>query len=438
MEILNTIFYFVVTLGILVFIHELGHFLAAKLFGMRVDTFSLGFPPRAFGKQIGETDYCVSWIPIGGYVKIAGMIDESLDTEFLNQEPQPWEYRAKPIWQRMIVISAGVIMNVMLAIGIFWGINYVQGKSVWNTTQVGYVMEGSPAEKAGLIGGDKIVSINNVPMANWDDIRNHIYIENLGEDLTLTLERNGQEIRIRAPYDLIKGSTEGSFGIAPSQTEILISTVEPGKPAAQLGLKPNDVLIALDGQPIRYDRKVNEIVKAHAGKPLPVEWKRGDSLMTGTVTPTDKGLIGISFGLRYNGPVVKTEYSLLEALSVGTKNAFNVIDLTIKGVSRIFVGNATFSDSVAGPIRIAQIASQAAEVGIATYLIMMAFLSMSLAFLNILPIPALDGGHLLFLIVEGVIGRELPVKVKLVVQRAGLVFLLGFMAFAIYNDIRNF
>src|SRR5512136_2637880 len=135
MDFFPTLFYFLVVIGILVLVHELGHFLAAKLCGMRVDRFSIGFPPRAFGKQFGETDYCVSWIPIGGYVKIAGMIDESFDTEFLQSEPQPWEFRAKPIWQKVIVLSAGVIMNILLAIAIFWGINVVQGKTVRDTTR---------------------------------------------------------------------------------------------------------------------------------------------------------------------------------------------------------------------------------------------------------------------------------------------------------------
>jgi regulator of sigma E protease len=438
MEILNTIFYFIITLGILVFIHELGHFLAAKLFGMRVDVFSLGFPPRAFGKKIGETDYCVSWIPIGGYVKIAGMIDESFDTEYLKNEPQPWEYRSKPIWQRMIVISAGVIMNILLAIGIFAAIAYVQGKTVWDTTEIGYVLEGSPAESVGLKSGDKILAINDKPISNWEDVRGNIYIESIGNELTITVLRDGRHVPIHVAREIAAGLSEGSFGIAPNHTEIVINTVDPGKPASQLGLKPGDVLLKLDNQPIRYDRRVNEIVRSHAGQPLPVEWRRGDTLMTGTVVPSDKGLIGISFGLRYNGPVKKTNYTLLQALPEGVKNIGNVIGLTIQGIASLLSGRTPLAQSLAGPIKIAQFASQTAELGIFTYLSFMAFLSINLAILNILPIPALDGGHLLLLVVEGIIGRELPVKAKLIIQRAGFVLLLAFMAFAVYNDIRNF
>lgn len=438
MEFLSTLFYFIVTLGILVFIHELGHFLAAKLFGMRVDVFSLGFPPRAFGKKIGETDYCISWIPIGGYVKIAGMIDESFDTDYLKQEPQPWEYRSKPIWQRMIVISAGVLMNIMLAVAIFWGINYMQGKSVWDTTEIGYVLEGSLAETAGLKGGDRILSINGAAVANWDDVRNNIYLENIGSDLRFRVLRHGAEVDVVIAQQSLQELSDGSFGITPNHTEIVIDRVDPDMPAATLGLKPADVLLALGGQPLRYDRSVNEIVRSHTGKPLPVEWRRGDSIMTGTVTPTEKGLIGIAFGLRYNGPVIRTEYSLLEALPASIQSIGNVIGLTVQGIASIISGRTDFSSSVAGPIKIAQLASQTAGLGIVTYLNFMAFLSISLAILNILPIPALDGGHLLFLVIEGLIGRELPVKFKLVIQRAGFVLLLTLMALVVFNDIRNF
>jgi len=196
MQILETLFYFVVTLGVLVFVHEFGHFIAAKLTGMRVDRFSIGFPPRAFGKQVGETDYCVSWIPIGGYVKIAGMIDESFDTEFLDRPPEAHEFRAKPIWQRMVVISAGVIMNLLLATVIFWGINYVQGRIVRETTEVGYVIEKSPAASAGLREGDFIVSVNGRKTSNWEDVLTELFLESAGNDVTMTVVRGGQETQI--------------------------------------------------------------------------------------------------------------------------------------------------------------------------------------------------------------------------------------------------
>ena len=184
MQTLNMLMYTAITLGVLIFIHELGHFLAAKLTGMRVDRFSIGFPPRAFGKIVGETDYCISWIPIGGYVKIAGMIDESFDTDFLEHEPQPWEFRAKPLRYRMLVISAGVIMNVLLALAIFWAISYVNGKVTRETTEIGYVLPESPAAGAGLVAGDKILSINGKPVSDWEEIENLVYIENLGNDIT--------------------------------------------------------------------------------------------------------------------------------------------------------------------------------------------------------------------------------------------------------------
>ncbi|HJW28687.1 MAG TPA: site-2 protease family protein, partial [Saprospiraceae bacterium] len=178
MQVINMILYTGIALGVLVFIHELGHFLAAKLTGMRVDRFSLGFPPRAFGKKIGDTDYCISWLPLGGYVKIAGMIDESFDTDFLHRTPEPYEFRAKPIWARMIVISAGVIMNAVLAVCIFWGLNYTHGRLIEETTEIGYVVAGSPAERAGLMRGDKVLSVNKQQVTHWDEIQNLIYINN--------------------------------------------------------------------------------------------------------------------------------------------------------------------------------------------------------------------------------------------------------------------
>ncbi len=438
MQFLTTVLYFIITLGVLVLVHELGHFLAAKLFGMRVDRFSVGFPPRAFGKKIGETDYCVSWIPIGGYVKIAGMIDESFDTDFLSKPPEPWEFRAKPVWQRIIVICAGVVMNLVLATVIFWGINYVQGSVVRETTTVGYVAENSPAAKAGLQAGDRVLEINGKPVRNWDEIYSDVYIESLGNDVHFVVDRGGARKELDLSRTAIPEPDQVALGIVPEKTEIVVQTVEPGKPADLLGLKPNDVLLAMNGAPVRLDQKVRETVEASAGKPLEVEWRRDGTVMHGTTVPTMEGRIGITFGARYNGPITRIRYTLLEALPRGVREIGNVTVLFVQQIWQIITGKTPFSQSVGGPIRIAQMATQTAEMGLPTYLGFMALLSVSLAVLNILPFPALDGGHLAFLIYEGVFRREVPIRVKLGLQRAGFVLLLAFMAFVVYNDLVHF
>jgi regulator of sigma E protease len=435
MQFLETVFYFVVTLGVLVFIHELGHFLAAKLFGIRVDRFSIGFPPRAFGKKFGDTDYCVSWVPIGGYVKIAGMIDESFDTEFINNAPEPWEFRSKPVWQRMIVMVAGVVMNIFLAVAIFWGINYSQGRSVRETTTIGYVLDDSPAARAGLRSGDRVVSINDQPIKNWDDILTGVYIETLGRDITMVIARGGVEQSIFIARSAVPDPGQTPFGIVPEKTNVVVTTVEPGMPADKIGMKMGDVIVHLDTMAIRYDGRVRDVVKAHAGKRLFVEWRRGETVMHDSTTPTADGRIGIGFTAQYDGVISRVEYSLPAAFWQGAKDVINVSGLFVQQMWQIVTGKAALKDSVGGPVRIAQMATQSAEHGIVTYLGFMALLSMSLAILNVLPFPALDGGHLVILLYEWIFRRDLPVKVKIGIQKAGFVLLLVFMAFVLYNDL---
>ncbi len=440
MQFLETLLYFVITLGVLVFVHEFGHFIAAKLCRMRVDRFSIGFPPRAIGKQIGETDYCISWIPIGGYVKIAGMIDESFDTEHIDQPPQPWEFRSKPIWQRMIVISAGVIMNIILAVGIFWALDYFQGRSVRETTEIVYVGEGSPAASAGLQAGDKIIAINDKPITNWDQILTSIYVETVGEDVHLSLQRQGSRVEATIPRTAIPDPAQVPLGIVPLGTEdsCIVNTVQAGMPADKAGLKPHDVLLSMSGVRIHYDQNVRELVKANAGKPLAMEWRRGDTTLSGTVTPSTDGKIGISFGVRYKGPITTIRYSLAQSFTQGVKDIVNISGLFAQQLWQLVTGKVSFSQSVGGPIMIAKQADQAAEMGFFPFLSFMALLSISLAVLNILPFPALDGGHLVFLVYEGVFRKEIPVKVKIGLQKAGIALLLAFMAFVLYNDIAHF
>lgn len=438
MQVLEMVFYAAVTLGILVFIHELGHFLAAKLTGMRVDRFSLGFPPRAFGKQFGDTDYCVSWIPIGGYVKIAGMIDESFDTTFLSQEPQPWEFRAKPMTARMFVISAGVIMNILLAVLVFWGLHFERGKYLKETTEVGYVIQGSVADKVGLRGGDRIVTVNGKSVTHWDEIANLIYIDNLGSDIALDVDRNGEHKHFFIPRKNLPQSSEDQFGIVPAHTQVEIEDVEPSMPADKIGIEAGDVIVSLDSIPIATDDQVVKIIHEHAGKSLSMTWKRGDRLQSGTAAVTNAGRIGIKLASVYRGPSKHIDYSLIEALPEAIKDIEQGTILFYRSIGRLIVGKASFKESFGGPIKIAQIATQSAEMGLSSYLVFMGMLSMSLAIINILPIPALDGGHLLLLLYEKIFRREIPHRVKIAIQQAGFVLLLAFMAFVIYNDITSF
>lgn len=437
MEFLSTVFYFIVTIGILVFIHELGHFAAAKFFGMRVERFSIGFPPRAFGKQIGETDYCVSWIPIGGYVKIAGMIDESLDTEHLGREPEPWEFRAKPIWQRSIVMAAGVIMNLFLAVVIFWGIIYAQGRVVRPVTEIGYVAPDSPAEKAGLRTNDRVRSINDTPVSQWDQIESMIYAETVGQDISIAVEREGAPVTVEIRRLDLPELTEERFGIYPAGLVAVVASVQGGMPGDELGLMPGDTIISVNGTTVTY-AALPPSIRANAGREMVLGWKRGDSAFTRTVTPTAEGVIGVSLMAAYQGPIVREDYSLLAALPVSVREVWFTSGLFFRNIWQIVVGEASFSKSIGGPVRIAQMANRSAESGVVSFFGFVALLSISLALLNILPFPALDGGHLLFLGYEALFRREIPARVKIVIQQAGMILLLVFMAFVLYNDLLHF
>ncbi len=437
MQVLNMIFYTGITLGVLVFIHELGHFLAAKMTGMRVDRFSIGFPPRAFGKKIGETDYCISWVPLGGYVKIAGMVDESMDTEFIDREPEPWEFRSKSMMARTFVLCAGVAMNVLLAVIIFWAIHYTRGTFIQATTEVGYVAEGSAPDLAGLKPGDQILSINNTPVHHWEEVQDVMYIENLGNDLSLTVEREGKQIPIFIPVQGRKSPTDVQSEIGVAHTEAIIQDVMSNMPAQQLGLKGGDILLTLNGKQISWPSIVT-LIKQSAGKDITLAWKRGDQLLSGSTTVTNDGYIGIHIGGRYVGPSKQIQYTLLQAFPEGLKDIGQSVSLFTLTIGKIFAGKATVKESFGGPVAIAQMATQSAESGFLVFIWFMAQLSMSLAILNILPIPALDGGHLLLLVIEKIFRREIPHKVKLAIQQAGFILLLAFMAFVIYNDISKF
>ncbi len=438
MEFVHSAFYFLITIGVLVFIHEFGHFIAAKACRMRVDRFSIGFPPRAFGKKIGETDYCVSWIPVGGYVKIAGMVDESFDTEFINHAPEPWEFRSKPIWQRMIVISAGVLMNLFLAVAIFWGINYVNGGLFRQTTEVGYIVPGSGAEKAGFKEGDKIRAINGEKIEHWDAIQSAMYVDYSGDDLSIDIERGGAVQTIAVPHGMVPDISDASFGLLPNQTEAIVVDVLPNKPAEGAKVQSGDIIVSIDHQKVMNQFQVTRIIRANAGKKIEFELIRDSKPLLTPITPTSEGLIGISIESRYVGPIEHVHYSLFESFPKGLSDVLGATKLFVSSIWHIVERKASFSKSVGGPIKIAQMATRTAEIGLMSFLGFIALLSISLAVMNILPFPALDGGHLVMLVYEAIFRKPIPHKVQQTVQQAGVVLLLTFMAFVIYNDITGF
>ncbi|MFA6456473.1 MAG: RIP metalloprotease RseP, partial [Bacteroidota bacterium] len=436
---------------ILVFVHELGHFLAAISCGMRADVFALGMGNRVFGwnkitgfsfgklkeglELHGNTDYRVAAFPIGGYVKISGMIDESLDTELQQTEAQPWEYRSKPVWQRMIVISAGVIMNILLAVGIFWGINYVQGESFMKTTEVGIVIKDSPAAKAGLLTGDKVLSVNGTPMEYWEAIQTSIYFDYLGQDITLEIERASTHRTVVISQNDIPDISQSTFGIFPNNTEAVINDVFSGKPAEKAGLHSDDVIISIDGVQVFNQEHVITVVSTRAGKEIAMVVKRNNETKTLLVTPSTDGKIGITVGSRYNGPILQKQYGLFESFPRGVRQTISATTLYAHSIWQLIVGKAEFTKSVGGPVKIAQMATRSAEVGIISFLAFTALLSISLAVMNILPFPALDGGHLIVLLYEAIFRKPLPNTVQIRIQQAGMAILLAFMVFVLYNDI---
>lgn len=443
------IFWIVIVLAILVTIHELGHFLAARLFGMRVDAFSIGFAPNLWTRKVGQTEYRIGAVPLGGYVKIAGMVDESLDTDGLASEPQPDEYRAKPVWQRMVVISAGVIFNLLLAFVIYAALAAVYPRVFTPAANVALeVAEGSTAYAMGLRSGDRIVGANGRAVEGFEDA---FAPETFTADpLRLEVLRDGQRVTLTGPPDLVtrlsraqreaeaagQEPTLGTvFGIEPRFPAVLADVV-PGSPAERAGLEAGDRVVMLDRQPIRYWSDLTGAIAATEGRAVPVAWVRGADTLAASVAPEAAGsryVLGIALDNTTLG--VETEQLGLGAAIADGANRTVATTATYFGfVGKLFAGRESVRESLGGPLVIARESKRAADRGGQSFWTFVAFLSIALAVFNILPIPALDGGHLVFLAYEAVTRREPSLKVRMVVQQVGMVLILALMAFVILND----
>ncbi|HMN23394.1 MAG TPA: RIP metalloprotease RseP [Ignavibacteriaceae bacterium] len=448
---MDYIIYFAITIGILVFIHEFGHFAAAKLSGMRVDVFAIGFGKRLFGwnrksgfsfgelpKDFdgeGHTDYRLSLLPLGGYVKIAGMVDESGDVSFADKEPQPYEFRAKPVWAKIFVITAGVFMNLMLAWLIFWGANFFQGKPITPTTTLAYVEDGSLAAKSGFVSGDKILSVNNKKVDTWEDLRAEIFINTLGENINVKVLRDGKEENLSVNRKLIpEDETKGAY-LIPQGVKPAIDEVVKDSPAEKSGIKAGDILLGINDESLYSAQQATNIISLNKDKELKITVERNKQTEDIFVTPGSDSKIGVHIATVFMGETQMKTYGPFESVYYGWKDIEKMTALTFSMLGKVFTGNVEFKKAFGGPIKIAQIAAKSADSGISSFLYFLALLSLSLAILNIMPFPVLDGGHLVMIIVEAVIKREIPIKIKMAIQNTGLVLLLLLMAFIIYNDI---
>ncbi|MEQ8472689.1 MAG: RIP metalloprotease RseP [Marinoscillum sp.] len=421
-------------LSILVGLHELGHLVAAKVFGMRVEKYSIGFPPKIWGKQIGETEYSIGAIPLGGFVKITGMIDESLDTKSLSAEPEPYEFRAKPAWQRLIVMLGGIIVNVITGVVIFIALVYSQGENYISKEELNKhgIVAYDLAQQLGLQTGDKIININGQDYEKFSDLRSPDVL--LGTDGYYTVLRDGKEIRIPIPNNLIDKFSDKNVEFFSVRIPFVIGKITEGENAEKAGLQVGDRFISLNGNEVAYFDEFTSYLDTIAGKTVTALVERDGARKEIEVDISEEGTMGFAIAADESRLIRShRDFTFGEAMVDGTQQAFNVVFYNIKAFGKMFSGDVSPSKSLSGPIGIAQFFGGVWDW--ANFWRITGLLSMVLAFMNLLPIPALDGGHVMFLTWEIVTGRKPSDKFLENAQKVGMVLLLGLMTYAIFNDV---
>ena len=419
-------------LSILVGLHELGHLLTAKLFGMRVEKFSIGFPPKIAGFQWGETEYSIGAIPLGGFVKISGMVDESMDTAQLASEPQPWEFRAKPAWQRLIVMLGGIIVNVITGIIIFVTLVYSNGETYFSRDQVieNGIVAYEYGEAIGLKTGDKVLDVNGQPYQSIGELSSGSAL--LSENGYYTVDRQGEKIKVEIPKGFINSfnSEEAFSKFIAVRIPFEVGAVDPGTGAEKMGIAAGDQIIAVNGSPITYFDEMQAALQQVKNQSVSLVRRRGAQVDTLNVPVSADARIGIA--VKPLLEPVRREYGFMESLSRGTSRAFGAVIVNAKALGKMFTGEVS-TKNVSGPIGMAKIYGN--QWDWVKFWSITGLISMILAFMNLLPIPALDGGHVVFLLYEMVSGRAPSDKFLEYAQKVGMVILLGLMVFAIGNDI---
>lgn len=425
-DVLTNALAFVFALAVIIFVHEAGHLLMAKAFGVRVLTFSLGFGKRIWGFERGGTEYRVSLVPLGGYVRLGGEEPDEVSDD-------PAEFLNKPRWQRVLVYLAGPAMNVVLSILLIAGAMMagVQVAGIRDAPSVvGTVEAGSPAEAAGLETGDRIVSIDGKPVAKWSQVQFAV-TTSPERSLALVLERGGRTVETSLQPVKVPKYEFGYAGVFP---ELLprISRVVADSPAAAAGLAAGDEIRAVDGQGVADQVAFVEYIQKHPGQPVDVRVARGESLLTLTVVPEvledGSGRIGVELRTfaRY-GPVA--------ALVESARYNWQIAGETMAVLGKIFTGRLKARSALSGPIEIAAHSGAAARQGFTDLIFLMGLISVSIAILNLLPVPVLDGGQITLLLIESVLRRDLPLKLKERVHQVGFVLIMLLMVTVLYFDL---
>jgi len=434
MEILVKAGQFLLSLSILIVLHEMGHFLFAKLFKTRVEKFFLFFDAgfSLFKKKIGETVYGIGWLPLGGYVKISGMIDESMDREQLKQEPQPWEFRSKKPWQRLLIMLGGVSVNFLLALVIYilvfytWGEKYVPMKNLTNG-----IMVDSTGLKLGLENGDKVLKVGEEDLVKWEAIAHDIVVN---DARTVTVERNGEIKVLTLPDDAIKELLKAQYPILPRVPFEIYGVVE-GKSADKAGLKAGDRIFSIDSIPFDFYDEYRSISSTKRNTVINLGVVRDGDTLSIDVQTDSTGKIGI-------GPVlddlywytpVEVKYSFMESIPAGIRKGVETTKSYLKQLKLLFKPKVKAYESLGGFIKIGSIFPSTWDWK--SFWNLTAFLSIILAIMNVLPIPALDGGHVLFLLFEMITGRKPGDRFLEYAQIVGMVILLSILLYANLNDI---
>lgn len=439
--------WFLVVLGVLVAFHELGHFLAARWVGVKVLKFSLGFGPKLFGRQVGETEYLLSAIPLGGYVKLFG----EDDTEATTAEDRRRSFAHQGLWGKVLIVAAGPGFNFILAYLIFAGW-LSTGAPLFVPTfhdlsaDVEALMPGSPAATAGMEIGDRIVRVNGKDISTKTELLDAV-AKSKGEPIALEVRREGQTKPLTVTPTLAPGEKAGGeeppYTIGVEETPPLVTSVMHGSPASTAGFQPGDRVVNIEGQPVYTWSQMTTQVKEHPQQPLRVEVLRNGQRVPLTVIPsaekvtvngqtTEVGKIGISGP----GRSLMRSDNPLEAIYQGLEATWGWTELTTIGLYKMIVGDIS-SKNIGGPLTIANISGEAASQGASSVVFLIAILSINLGVLNLLPIPILDGGHLLFFLIEGILRKPLGERQRELAQQVGLVLLVGVMIFAFWNDLER-